>query len=301
MQPQTKKKVAPADRIGGAIVLCRSAASRQLKAQRPLPRLAPRWNIVFAVPLFLRTLLRLVFVCHHWHKGPPITLRESIPSDLSGRRPVGWRGSYITCLDCGQKFAYNHKTGRMVDFWGVRDAEALAGVRLRVERFFPPFQGIAARGEGVPRLYVAQRPAADGTKADLVFAPAPPLSFVGSRTETAPSSTAHSSRIPSAKKRAPSLEAMNQIPINSRLLSIHALLLSRKSESVLWVNRFLVSISLAKWRRVSFAVLRKIGQSAFPTRLSLRRCWFDFKRDWSAMIDAMALPKMKTSFLRWLH
>lgn len=141
MQPQTKKKVAPADRIGGAIVLCRSAASRQLKAQRPLPRLAPRWNIVFAVPLFLRTLLRLVFVCHHWHKGPPVTLREPIPSNLSGGRPVCARGSYITCLDCGQKFAYNHRTGRMVDFWGIHDAEALAGVRRRVIGFFSALRG----------------------------------------------------------------------------------------------------------------------------------------------------------------
>jgi general secretion pathway protein A len=130
---------------------------------------------------------------------------------------------------------------------------------------------------------------------------APPLSFVGSRTENAPSSTAHSSRIPSAKKRALTLEAMNQLPVNSRLASIHALLLSWKWGSLLWVNRFLLSISLAARRRVSFAVLRKIGQSAFPTGLLLRRWWFDFKRDWSAMIDAMALPKMKSSFLRWLH
>jgi hypothetical protein len=130
---------------------------------------------------------------------------------------------------------------------------------------------------------------------------APPLSRAGSRTENAPSSTAHSSRIPSAKKRALTLEAMNQLPVNSRLTSIHALLLSWKWGSLLWVKRFLLSISLAKWRSVSFAVLRKIGQSAFPTRLLLRRCWYDFKRDWSAMIDAMALPKMKSSFLRWLH
>jgi hypothetical protein len=273
MQPQTQKKVARADRIEGSIVLYRSAARSQFKAQKPLSSVEPWWIMVFGLPLFLRTVLRLVFVCHHWHKGPPITLRGSVPSNLFGCRPVGWRGSYITCLDCGQKFAYNHRTGRMVDFWGVHDAEALAGVRRRLEGFFSLLRGIAARGEGVPRLYVAQRPAADGIKADPVFAPAPQLSFVGSRTKTAPSSSAHSSQIPSAKKRALSL----------------------------WINRFLPSISLAKWRRVSFAVLRKIGQSAFPTRLWLRRCWFDFKRDWSAMIEAMVLPKMKNSFFRWLH
>jgi hypothetical protein len=260
MQPHTQKKVARADRIEGSIVLYRSSARSEYKEQKPPGRGEPWWNMFFAVPLFLRTVLRLVFVCHHWHKGPPVTLRESTPSNLSGCRPVGRRGSYITCLDCGQKFAYNHRTGRMVDFWGIRDAEALAGVRRRLEGFFSPLRGIAPRREAVPRLNVLQRPAAEGAKADPILGPAPPLSFVSSRTETTPSSTAHIS-----------------------------------------VNRFLVSISLAKWRRVSFAVLRKIGQSAFPTRLWLRRCWFDFKRDWSAMIDGMALPKMKSSFFRRLH
>jgi hypothetical protein len=270
MEPQTQKKVARADRIEGSIVLYRSAARSQLKAQRPLSPGEPWWNMIFGVPLFLRTLLRLVFVCPHRHKGPPVTLRESIPSNLFGGRPVSGRGSYITCLDCGQKFAYSHRTGDLVDFWGIHDAEALAGVRRRLEGFFSPLRGLAARGEGVPRLiveeaaselgrsevYVAQRQAADSAKADPVFAP-----------DTA--------------------DSMRSIIVNS-------------SARPLAAEEVLLSISLTKWRR-GFAVLRKIGQSAFPLPLLLRRCWFDFKRDWSAMIDAMALPKMKSSFLRRLH
>jgi hypothetical protein len=145
MQPQPQKKVARADRIKGSIVLYRSAARNQSKAERsPLP--AEPWsNMVFGVPLFLRTLLRLVFVCLHRHKGPPVTLREAIPFNLSACRPVYARGSYITCLDCGQKFAYNHKTGHFVDFWGVHDAEALAAVRRRVGGLFSPFRSLAAR------------------------------------------------------------------------------------------------------------------------------------------------------------
>jgi hypothetical protein len=90
-------------------------------------------------------LLRLVFVCPHRHRGPPITLRESIPSNLPRCRSVKGRGSYITCLDCGQKFAYNSKTGRLVDFWGVHDAKTLAGVRRRVDGFFSLLRGLAAR------------------------------------------------------------------------------------------------------------------------------------------------------------
>jgi hypothetical protein len=146
MQPQSQKKVARADRIEGAIVLYRSAARSQFNAKRPLSRGEPWWNMVFVVPLFLRTLFRLVFVCIHRHKGPPVTLREPIPSKLSECRPVRRGGSYITCLDCGQKFAYNHTTGHLVDFWGVHDAEALAGVRRRLEGLLSPFRGLTARG-----------------------------------------------------------------------------------------------------------------------------------------------------------
>jgi hypothetical protein len=74
-----------------------------------------------------------------------------------------------------------------------------------------------------------------------------------------------------------------------------------KRSFLLWAKRFLLSISLAKWPRVSFAVLRRIGQSALSVQPLLWRWWFDFKRDWNAMIDAMSLPKIKRSFLRRLH
>ncbi len=158
MQPQPQKRVARADRIEGSIVLYRSAARSQCKAQTSLPRTEPWSNMVFGVPLFLRTLLRLVFVCLHRHKGPPVTLREPIPSNLSACRPVCARGSYVTCLDCGQKFAYNHRTGHFVDFWGVHDPEALAGVRRRVEEFFSPLRGLAVSiGKLNRRIPTSQR------------------------------------------------------------------------------------------------------------------------------------------------
>jgi hypothetical protein len=144
VQPRPQKKTARAYRVEGSIVLYRPAVRSHFKAKRSLLPAQPWWSIVLRIPLFLRTLLRLVIACPHRHKGPPITLRESIPSNLSGRSDNG-RGTYITCLDCGQKFAYNHKTRRMVDFWGVRDAEALAGVRRKVGELFSPLRGLAAR------------------------------------------------------------------------------------------------------------------------------------------------------------
>src|ERR1700730_17151362 len=144
MHPQPQQKVARGYRIEGSIVLYRSAARSPFKAERSLLRPDPWWSMVFGAPLFLRTLLRLVLVCPHRHKGPPIALRESMPSNLPGCRSVYGRGSYITCLDCGQQFAYNHKTGRLADFWGVRDTEALARVRRRVNGFISPLRGLAA-------------------------------------------------------------------------------------------------------------------------------------------------------------
>ena len=145
MQPQPQKKVARGYRIEGSIVLYRAAARSLFKAERAPLRAEPWWSMVFGAPLFLRTLLRLVFVCSHRHKSPPIRLRETIPSILPGCRSVYGRGTYINCLDCGQKFAYNHKTRRLVDFWGVHDAEARAGVRRKVGGFFSPLRGLAAR------------------------------------------------------------------------------------------------------------------------------------------------------------
>jgi hypothetical protein len=144
MQSQPQKKVARADRIEGSIILYRSAARSQFKAQRPVSRGEPWWNMVFGVPFFLRTLLRLVFFCPHRHKGPPVTLRESIPSNLC--RPDRRRGSYITCLDCGQKFAYDYRTGHLIDFWGIHDTEALAGLRRRLKEFFSHLRTLGARG-----------------------------------------------------------------------------------------------------------------------------------------------------------
>ena len=144
MQPQRQKKVARAYRIEGSIVLYRSAVRRLFKAERSPARAEPWWGIFVGVPLFLRTLLRLIIACPHRHRGPPITLRESIPSNVSGRSDYG-RGTYITCLDCGQKFAYNHKTRQLADFWGIHDAEARAGVRRKVAELFSPLRGLPAR------------------------------------------------------------------------------------------------------------------------------------------------------------
>jgi hypothetical protein len=129
------------------MILYRPAARSRFQEQRSLLRPEPWWSMALWAPLFLRTLLRLVFVCPHRHRGPPITPRESIPSNLPGSRANG-RETYVTCLDCGQKFAYNHKTWRLADFWGLHDAKVLAGVRRRVDAISSHLHGLAARVVG---------------------------------------------------------------------------------------------------------------------------------------------------------
>jgi hypothetical protein len=145
VQPQPQKKMTRAERIEGAIVLYRPAARSQFKAETSQRRAEPWWSMVLGIPLFLRTVVRLVFVCRHQHKSPPMRAREPIPSNVHGCGTLDSRATYITCLDCGQKFEYSHKSRRLVDFWGVRDAEAVARVRRRVDGLFSPFRGLAAR------------------------------------------------------------------------------------------------------------------------------------------------------------
>jgi hypothetical protein len=135
----------------------------------------------------------------------------------------------------------------------------------------------------------------------LTVLAAPPVPPVASRTVHEPPSIVKKSPIPLSKHRALTLESVNQLPAPSRRTSIYTLLLSWKWGSLLWLNRFLHSIPLAKWPRASFAFLRRIRHSALPAQSLLRFWWFGFKRDWDAMLDSMALPKIKRSLLRWLH
>ena len=144
MQAQPQKKRARAYRIEGSLVLYRLAARRQFKAERSLASGEPWWGVFLGVSLFLWTVLRLIIACSHRHKGPPITVRGVIPSNLHGRFDYA-RGTYITCLDCGQKFAYDYKTRRLVDYWGIHDPVARAGIRRKIAEFFSAFRGLATR------------------------------------------------------------------------------------------------------------------------------------------------------------
>jgi general secretion pathway protein A len=113
-----------------------------------------------------------------------------------------------------------------------------------------------------------------------------------------PSSTAKGSQMSAPENCALTLDTMNRIPNSSRRTPAHALLLLWKSWSPRWGTRFLPAISLAAWSRASAAVLRSMGQPIYPAQV-LQRWAFEFKRDWIAMINAIAFPQMKKSSTRW--
>lgn len=131
--------------------------------------------------------------------------------------------------------------------------------------------------------------------------PIAPLHLMPPRGGNEPSSAAKSNQMSASGNRALTLDTMNQLPRNSPRTSIHALLLSWKSWSPHWGTRFLPTISLTEWSRVSFATLRRIRQSTFLVQVLLRRWMFEFKRDWMAMINAIVFPQTKKSLLRWLR
>ena len=129
----------------------------------------------------------------------------------------------------------------------------------------------------------------------------PPLPMIRSRTGDESSSTAKSSPISITENGALTLDAMNQPPRSSRRTATHALLFSWKWWGPHWVTGFLPTVSLTEWSHVSFEALRRIRQSIFLVQALLRRWKFEFRLDWIAMINAIALPEMKKSFLRWLR
>jgi general secretion pathway protein A len=118
----------------------------------------------------------------------------------------------------------------------------------------------------------------------------PPLPMTRRRTENESSSTAKSSSISITPNRALTRNTLNQLPRGSQRTAIHGLFPWRW-RNFHWMNGFLNSISFAERSHVSFAALRRM----------LGRWKFEFRLDCIAMMNAIALPEMKKSLLRWLR
>jgi len=129
----------------------------------------------------------------------------------------------------------------------------------------------------------------------------PPLHQIPPRGGTESSQAAGDNRLSGAKNRAFTLKIMNRILRDSGRAWIRALLRSLEAWRIRWKAVFLPTISSAARSRVSAAALRRIRPSTILVQVLLRRWMFDFKRDWTVMINAIALPDTKKSFLRWLR
>jgi hypothetical protein len=104
-----------------------------------------------------------------------------------------------------------------------------------------------------------------------VVSPIPSFHLMPRRGENGPSTVAKGNQMSASEKGSLTLDKVNQLPRHPQ------------------------------WPRAPFAALRRIRQSTFLVQGLLRRWVFEIKRDWIAMINAIALPEMKKPFLRWLH
>jgi hypothetical protein len=102
-----------------------------------------------------------------------------------------------------------------------------------------------------------------------VVSPIPSFHLMPPRGGNGPLPAAKGNQMPASEKRSPTLDTVNQLPP--------------------YLQR----------PRAPFAALRRIRQSTFLVRVHLRRLVFEFKRDWIAMINAIALSEAKQSLLRW--
>ena len=119
--------------------------------------------------------------------------------------------------------------------------------------------------------------------------PVPPPLLIRPSIEDESSATPKSSPISLAENRTLTLRTIAQLPRTSRRIAIRD-----------WVNGFLPAISFAQSSHLSFAALRRIRQLTFPVRELLRRWKAEFTFDWTAMMNAVALPELKKSLFRWL-
>jgi general secretion pathway protein A len=133
-----------------------------------------------------------------------------------------------------------------------------------------------------------------------VVSPISPIHLVTARGGSAPLSATPDNQTSASGNGALTLEGVNRIPRVSRQAWIRALVKSLQSrcsqrEIAYWRHRL-----DARWTRVSAAVLRQMTQRNDWVQ-PVRRWIFEFKRDWNAMVNAIASPEIKNTFLQWLR
>ena len=81
------------------------------------------------------TLANWLFGCSHRHTSFPITCRTSVAID--GRKETQSLETYVVCLDCGQRFAYDWSAMRIAKQPAVEAESTRAQGECRTRTPFP--------------------------------------------------------------------------------------------------------------------------------------------------------------------
>jgi len=121
-----------------------------------------------------------------------------------------------------------------------------------------------------------------------------------SKIENKLSATANHSQTAGSKARILSLDSMNRMPASPGRRWNRGFSSSKSWRGSLGILHWLGSFS-STWSRMPVAVLPKIRNFLCPAK-SLVKLWiFEFRRDWSAMINAIAFRTVGQSLLHWLR
>jgi general secretion pathway protein A len=226
---------------------------------------------------------------------PPHTTWPPAPAAFAVEEPAltAEDSSVITVPECGESAASGENLNVSVSLNDL--IPALPGLEAKQNERGLCLDSIACPSDSIAQLIAEMKRNLAAVSPIFPFHPMPP------KGENEPSSAAKGEQMSASENRASTLENMNRIPRDSRRTRIRALLPSLKAWRTPGQTVFLPAISSAAWSRMSAAALRRIRQSTFLVQVLLRRWVFEFKRDWIAMINAIALPEMKNSFLRWLR
>jgi general secretion pathway protein A len=114
-----------------------------------------------------------------------------------------------------------------------------------------------------------------------------------------PSSAPNLSQTAASMNRVFSFDGMNPTHRGSSRASFRAWQPSLKAWCSSWRTSFPWTVSTIMWSRLSPSVVPMIRESVYSARKLLRRWRFEFRRDWMAMVNAIAFPQIRKSFLRW--
>jgi type II secretory pathway predicted ATPase ExeA len=114
-----------------------------------------------------------------------------------------------------------------------------------------------------------------------------------------PSSAPNLTQTAASMNRVFSFDGMNPTHHGSSRASFRGLQPSLKAWCSSWRTSFPWTVSTAMWSRLSLSVVPMIRESIHTARKLLRRWTSEFRRDWMAMVNAIAFAQIRKFFLHW--